>query len=178
MNANPIPVLMRPCFQSFPRHRMSGLLLAMLLSQAAAPHAAPAQPAAPVTTSASTAPAPSNVVREIPQSIFVVSSPTQVVKDPFFPNTTRLAAVAATHPKGTNAVGTVVVDLVLKAIFGTPARPLATVNNATFGVGEEQDVVTPAGRVRVRCIEISLNDESVVVEAAGSQRELRFPRRK
>ena len=174
MNANAMPLFVKLSFQAFPRHRMSGLLLAALLGQAAM-QAGPPQPAAPPKASTSRAPAPTNVVAEIPRSIFVVSSTTQAVKDPFFPNSTRFAAVTTTR---TNVAGAAVVDLALKAIFGTTDRPLATINNATFGAGEEREVLTLAGKFRVRCVEIRLPDETVVIEIGGERRELRFPKRK
>jgi len=122
--------------------------------------------------------APPKGVPVIPQSVFLASSTTQAISDPFFPNSTRIAAAVTTTAKFTNAPAVVASDLVLKAIFGTPDRPLATINNSTFGVGEEQDVATPRGRVRVRCVEIKLQDETVIIEAAGHQRALRFSRRK
>jgi hypothetical protein len=111
----------------------------------------------------------------IPQSVFTLPSANSSVKDPFFPKSTRLAAMERIP---TNRVAVVAADLVLKGLSGRPDAPLATINDMTFGVGEERDVRTAAGRVRVRCVEINLGDESVVVEVAGTRRELRFPRRK
>jgi hypothetical protein len=174
MNANAMPLFVKLNFHSFPRHRMSELLLAVLLGQAAM-QAGPRQPAAPAKASTSPAPATTNVVAEIPRSIFVVSSVTQVVKDPFFPNSTRLGILVTSK---TNQPAAIAADLVLKAIFGTTDRPLATINNATFGPGEEREVLTPAGKVRVRCVEIRLKDEAVVIEIGGERRELGFPKRK
>jgi hypothetical protein len=174
MNANARPMFMKPRFQSFPRHRMSGLLLAVLLGRAAM-QAGPPQPAAAAKAPASPAPAPTNIVAEIPRSIFVTSSATQAVKDPFFPNSTRLGTMITSK---TNQPAATAVDLVLKAIFGTTDRPLATINNTTFGAGEEREVLSPTGKVRVRCVEIRLKDESVVIEISGERRELRFPKRK
>ncbi|MDW8308165.1 MAG: hypothetical protein RMK20_02185 [Verrucomicrobiales bacterium] len=105
--------------------------------------------------------------------MFLLSSPTQTLKDPFFPNSTRLSAAVASKNAGQKKDAPAA-ELALKAIFGTPARPFATINSTTLGPGEEQDVLTGAGRVRVRCLEINLAAQSVVVEVAGSRRELRF----
>lgn len=149
------------------------LLLAALLVRAAV-HAGPPQPAAPAKVPAPSAVSPTNVVMGIPPSVFFVPSATQAVKDPFFPNSTRLAVLTTTK---TNPPGAVT-DLALQGLSGTAARPLATINNRIFEPGEEQEVVTPSGKVRVRCVEINLKDESVVIEAGGGRRELRFPRRK
>jgi len=172
MTANSMSMIMKPRFDFF-RHR-APLLVVALLGQAVM-RAAP-QPAAPAKAPAPPAAVSTNVVLEIPQSVFVVSSTKQAVRDPFFPNSTRLAAVTTARTNVTGAA--VVADLTLKAIFGTGSRPLATINNATFEVGEEQEVLTPAGKVRVRCVDIKPTDEIVVIEVAGGRRELRFPRRK
>jgi hypothetical protein len=167
-------IFMKPRMSRVTRHLSRVTCLALLLSPAAL-RAGPADPAAPARATASPALAPTNVVAEIPRSIFVVSSATQAVKDPFFPNSTRLGIVTTSK---TNQPVAIAADLALKAIFGTPDRPLATINNATFAPGEEREVATSSGKVRVRCVEIRLKDETVIVEAAGSQRELRFSRRK
>ncbi len=124
------------------------------------------------THTAASQPSDAPATPPIPQSVFLLSSPTQTLRDPFFPNSTRLSAVAAKtsgQKKDTPAA-----ELVLKAIFGTPARPFATINSTTLGRGEEQDVATSAGRVRVRCLEINLAAQSVLIEVGGSRRELRF----
>ena len=159
---------MKTRFDIFPLR--VALLGAALLAPAVVPAAAPSTNA-PVAAATTT-----NVVPEIPRSVFLASSPTQELRDPFFPSTARVpVAAVATR---TNAPANVAVDLTLKAIFGTPARPFATINSATFGIGEERDVVTPTGRVRLRCVEIRTKDETVIVEVGGDRRELRFPRRK
>ncbi|MCU0782630.1 MAG: hypothetical protein MUF81_01010 [Verrucomicrobia bacterium] len=157
------------------RRRGATLLLAALLGRAAV-HAGPPQPAAPAKAPAPAAVSLTNGVMEVPPSVFVVASATQAVRDPFFPNSTRLAAAMMTT--STNVTGAAVSDLALKGLSGTAARPLATINNRILEPGEEQEIVTSAGKVRVRCVAINLKDESVVIEAGGTRRELRFPRRK
>lgn len=126
---------------------------------------APADPA--VASEAAAKPA------EIPQSVFLLSSPTQTLKDPFFPNSTRLSAALAGKTPGQKKDAPAA-ELALKALFGTPSRPFATINSTTLGVGEEQEVITSGGRVRVRCLQINLAAQSVVIEVGGSRRELRF----
>jgi hypothetical protein len=49
---------------------------------------------------------------------------------------------------------------------------LVIINNHTFAEGDEEDVSTPGGRIRVRCVEIRGN--SVLVEADGQRQELTF----
>jgi len=159
--------------QSVPlQPRLRGLALPVMLLLAACavrPLAAPADPPKPATTSAAT------IEAEIPKSVFVVPRTAQEGKDPFFPKSTRLVVVATNQ---TPVKAVTVGDLVLKILSGTPAAPLATINNRTFGVGEEAEVITPNGKALVRCLEIRLNDEVVVIEVGGERRELRFPRRK
>jgi hypothetical protein len=152
-------------------------LAAILLCLALVSHAATKQTNAPVKTpSASPAPASTPVVTEIPRSIFVVPTSERQGRDPFFPHTTRLFAVAPTG--NTNIVRTkqpsVAVELALKGISGTPDRPLAIINNQTFSVGEEGDVVTGARRMRIRCVEINVAAESVTIQIGNERRELRL----
>jgi hypothetical protein len=137
---------------------------------------APAKPSAPAkndaaseTPAVQTAPSPT----EIPKSVFLLSSPTQTLKDPFFPNSTRLAAGVASRNSGQKKDAPTA-ELALKAIFGTPSRPFVTINSTTLGLGEEQEVLTSAGRVRVRCLEINLAAQTAIIEVGGSRRELRF----
>ena len=43
---------------------------------------------------------------------------------------------------------------------------MAIINNHTFAVGDEGDVITPSGRVHLRCIDIQPG--TVVIEVNGS----------
>lgn len=67
---------------------------------------------------------------------------------------------------------TVAVELKLKAISGLPEHRLALINNHTFEAGEEGEVVTTNGRMRIRCLEI--HGESAVVQVGPERRELRL----
>jgi hypothetical protein len=42
---------------------------------------------------------------------------------------------------------------------------LAIINNHTFGVGDEGDVLTPSGKIHLRCLEI--HPDMVIVEIGG-----------
>ena len=64
----------------------------------------------------------------------------------------------------------IIVELHLKALSGTPGHRFAIINNHTFETGEEGDILTNAGRSRVRCLEI--RDDSVLVQVGGEQRLL------
>ncbi|MCU0786739.1 MAG: hypothetical protein MUC91_00875 [Verrucomicrobia bacterium] len=60
--------------------------------------------------------------------------------------------------------------LEFKGVSGTADRPLAIINNRTFAVGEEQDVTTANGKVKVMCLEI--DGLKVKVRAQGATQEL------
>ena len=160
----------------FVRPGSTGLVLLTLLFSVVSPRCASAAPAnqSKAGPSAKTVSTTATGILEIPKSVFVVPASAQEGRDPFFPESTRMYVVAVTNTQ----VRLPTAELVLKILSGTPASPLASINNHTFGVGEEADVLTPTGRVRVRCLEINLNDEAVLVEVGGERRELRFPKRK
>ena len=122
----------------------------MVLPVAAAPVA---QPAAPEVVS---------------RSVFVVPTNPKDGRDPFFPNSTRsYETVSAAQPH----VGDVS-SLILKGISGPSDHRLAIINNHTFGVGDEESIVTPQGPIHVRCIEIKAS--SVVIESGGQRHELNY----
>ena len=111
-----------------------------------------------------------------PQSVFVMPKKATEGRDPFFPNATRVyLSDTEVKPKGPVAA---VVDLSLKGISGTAAEPLAIINTTTFTTGEENDVITTAGRMRVRCVEINMLKGTVLVQAGGERRELRLQSKK
>ncbi len=66
----------------------------------------------------------------------------------------------------------VVVDLDLKGISGAANRRLAIINNRTFEAGEEGEVASSSGHVRLTCKEIK--DDSVRVIVNGQERTLRL----
>lgn len=70
------------------------------------------------------------------------------------------------------------VELTLKGISGTAAEPLAIINTTTFTTGEELDVFTTAGRMRVRCLEINMVTGTALVQVGGDRRELRLQPKK
>ena len=111
-----------------------------------------------------------------PQSVFVMPKKPAEGKDPFFPSATRVYA-SETPMKVTSQVMPVG-DLSLKGISGTAAEPLAIINTTTFTTGEENDVITSAGRMRIRCVAINMGNGTVLVQAGGERRELRLQARK
>ena len=122
----------------------------MVLPVAAAPVA---QPAAPEVVS---------------RSVFVIPTNPKEGRDPFFPNSTRpYETVSAAQPHAGD-----VSSLVLKGISGPPDHRLAIINNHTFGVGDEENLVTPQGPIHIRCVEIKAS--SVVIESGGQRHELNY----
>jgi hypothetical protein len=122
----------------------------MVLPVVAAPVA---QPAAPEVVS---------------RSVFVIPTNPKEGRDPFFPNSSRsYDTLSAAQPH----VGDVS-SLVLKGISGPSNRRLAIINNHTFGVGDEENLVTPQGRIHIRCVEIKAG--SVVIESGGQSHELKY----
>jgi hypothetical protein len=104
----------------------------------------------------------------VAHSVFVIPMNPKDGRDPFFPNSNRpYETTQASQPH----VGDVS-SLVLKGISGQSDNRLAIINNHTFGLGDEQDIVTPQGRIHVRCVEIK--DHSVVIESAGMRHELKY----
>lgn len=128
---------------------------------------------------------PTNAKREVanpalltppPQSVFVIPKKATEGKDPFFPGSTRVQNVnVEVKPKGPTPV---VIELSLKGISGTAAEPLAIINTTTFTTGEENEVITEGGRMRVRCVEINITAGTVLVQVGGQRRELRLQAKK
>ncbi len=100
------------------------------------------------------------------RSLFDIPATPHDGRDPFFPDSTRGYAVATTN------AATEVSALAIRGFSGTSGNRMVIINNHTFGVGDESDVLTPSGRVHVHCLAIKPN--SVVVEANGQRRELIF----
>jgi len=110
----------------------------------------------------------------VPESVFVSPKNQAEGRDPFFPrsdrpylqfNPAKPVQVVAVKPQA---------DLALKGISGSPEQPLAIINNATFASGEENDVMTKAGKMRIRCEEIRMDEGVVVVQVGGERRILRL----
>src|SRR5262249_13750268 len=97
----------------------------------------------------------------VQQSVFIMPKGKQDGVDPFFPKSTRPYNIFTPIIASTPEPVTVAVDLKLKAISGLPEHRLALINNHTFESGEEGEVLTDKGRIRIRCLEIT-QDSAVV----------------
>ena len=145
-------------------------LAAALLGLAFASLAAPAHTNAP----SGSAPAVTNALPPlppIPQSVFTVPLTPQEGRDPFFPRSMRIFndVVVKTNQQ---PVAIVPVELKLNGISGTADHRLAIINNRTFEIGEEGEVVSNVGRVRIICHDIK--PDSVRVLISGEERILRL----
>jgi hypothetical protein len=111
--------------------------------------------------------------KTVPRSEFAQPKTKEQGRDPFFPASTH-PYEAEKSPVKTLGPAPVVAELFLKGISGTEDRPLAIINTTTFTVGEENDVITKAGRMKIRCLEINMTHGTVVVQLGGERRELRL----
>jgi hypothetical protein len=105
---------------------------------------------------------PTNVIH----SVFVIPSEPREGRDPFFPNSTRPYKTTVTttfHSADVSA-------LIIKGFSGSVDHRFVIINNHTFAPGDEGDVVTPAGRMHLTCVEIRTN--SVVIDVGGERHEL------
>lgn len=115
------------------------------------------------------------VTNQTPASVFAIPHSFAEGRDPFFPNSTYPIRNAQTNP-GPNPRPAP--SLVLKGLSGTPERPLAIINGATFAEGDENELPVPGGgRVTVRVLDIKPDEQSVLVEVNGEKQELRLKTR-
>lgn len=98
-------------------------------------------------------------------SVFVIPTNTREGRDPFFPESSRVfqAAESATHTIE-------LTSLAIKGYYRDAHGALVIINNHTFAVGDEGDVLTTGGRVHIRCLEIQ--PSVVVIDINGQRREL------
>lgn len=114
----------------------------------------------------SRAAAPAGIVPpNAPKSVFV--SEAGFGKDPFFPNSTRIAKVVAVDPEPR---ATVPEYVSLKGISLVAGKKLAIINNYTVAEGEEFSLRYGAQITKVKCIEIK--ERLVVVQVNGVTKEL------
>jgi hypothetical protein len=104
------------------------------------------------------------------KSVFLMPTAPREGKDPFFPRSTRPYTTKVISTNNTPAP--IIADFRLDGFSGPPEHRLAMINYKTFEVGEEAEVNTNAGRMRVRCLEIGT--DSVVIQVGGERRVLRM----
>jgi hypothetical protein len=111
-------------------------------------------------------PKPAAPVKPAPaHSVFTMPSSMREGRDPFFPESPRPYedAVAAKRPLEANT-------FLVKGRSFEHGHAMVIINNHTFAVGDEGDVLTTTGRVHIRLAEI--HGDIAVIEVNGSHREL------
>lgn len=104
----------------------------------------------------------------VPRSVFIQPANPQEGRDPFFPRSTRPYASAVVVAAPTTDLS----SLSLQGISGTPDHRLVVINNVTFAVGDEAEVLTSHGRFHIHCLAIT--NDSAVIEASGQRQTLHY----
>ena len=119
--------------------------------------AAATQPAGPGKTGAAAATNSASDEITIPLAVFNLTN--GVARDPFFPNSVR-------HPVQPQAAAPTFSReaIILKGLSGSTAQRLALINNRTVAVGEEAEITTAAGKVKIRLLDIK--EASVLLRVA------------
>jgi hypothetical protein len=107
-----------------------------------------------------------------PRSVFIQPTSFREGRDPFFPGSTRPYVAAAASSAPTNAPTSDLSSLVMQGTFGTSDHRLAIINNVTFGEGDNADVITAHGRIRIHCLQITGN--TAVIESGGQRLTLQY----
>ena len=105
----------------------------------------------------------------IPQSVFATEGATG--KDPFFPNSMRRIK---RDDSGTQRPTRDFSALLKLTGIAGGVRPIATINNLTFAVGEEQEVKVEGGKVRIRVLEIREKSVVITIEKQPQPIELKL----
>jgi hypothetical protein len=106
-----------------------------------------------------------NEVASARPSVFVLPKGLKEGRDPFYPNSTRVADALAASASTSSNPEAEIASLKCPGVSGTPGHMFAIINNHTFAVGDEGDVVVPGGKIHLRCLEI--HPDVVVVEISG-----------
>ena len=139
---------------------------AALLCLATSAAQTPGKTAAPAGTKPEAA-----TEQEVPRSLFTIPTTPKEGRDPFYPSST-LGFPNANVTRTNNTVAAAPPRMSLMGISGTREKPLAIINGRTFGKGEDQEVPSPNGKLRVKCVEIK--EDSVIIDVNGERQELRL----
>ncbi len=101
------------------------------------------------------------------KSVFIQPKKFIEGRDPFFPESTRVFQAVMAENSSHNVE---VTTLSIKGYYRDSSGAYVIINNHTFTVGDEGDVVTPGGRVHIRCVDIL--PSVVVIEYSGSMHQL------
>ena len=101
-------------------------------------------------------------------SVFIIPTEVSQGRDPFYPESSRLYQ----NTSATNRPAAEAANLTVKGVSAQSGTQLVIINNHTFAPGDAGDVITPNGRVHIRCLEIQ--STGVLIEVNGQKRELHF----
>ena len=104
------------------------------------------------------------------RSVFTIPASIREGRDPFFPESTRPFEAAAAASRASDA--TEASALKVPGFSFTNGKRMVIINNHTFAVGDEGDVLTAGGRAHIRCLEI--RNDAAIIEVNGRRRELSF----
>ena len=100
------------------------------------------------------------------QSVFILPSSPSDGHDPFFPESMRpYEEIMSKRPVE-------LTSLEIKGFSQVGSQRYVIINNHTFGPGDEGDVITPEGRIHIRCLQVGI--DSVLVESGGTQHMVKF----
>jgi hypothetical protein len=116
--------------------------------------------------------APVAAVQPVPRSVFKIPANPKEGRDPFFPASTRPFAGPPVPRTDLAKPDEDLSSLVMQGVSGAPPHQLVIINNVTFAVGDEAEVHSAQGRIRIRCVEITGN--SAVIEANGQKHSLHY----
>ena len=98
-------------------------------------------------------------------SVFVMPRSPSQGRDPFFPESLRPYDEAVTSTNRTDAGA-----ITIKGMSYEHGHAMVIINNHTFAVGDEGDVLSAGSHVHLRLIEIRAN--AAVIEVNGLRREI------
>jgi hypothetical protein len=151
--------------------KISAFLTIRMVTVAASALALALATRAQAEPSPATPPGTNVVASEAPVPLAVFDLTNGAPKDPFFPLSTRLSNLLVTNAA---PVSFTVSSFVLKGLSGPPTQRLALINNRTVAAGEEAEVTTDAGKVKIRCVQVK--EDSAIIQVANQSEtlELRF----
>jgi hypothetical protein len=107
---------------------------------------------------------------QVPRSIFHIPANSKEGRDPFFPSS--FYPYAGNSVPGAHTNTTDLTSLVMQGVSGVPPHQLVVINDHTFAVGDDGELRTSQGLIRIHCLEI--NKSSAVIQANGQQYTLHF----
>lgn len=106
-------------------------------------------------------------VKPVPaHSVFVMPANPREGRDPFFPESSRPYEEALASTNRTEASA-----FTIKGMSYEHGHAMVIINNHTFAVGDEGDVVSGSSHVHLRLIEI--RGDAAVIEVNGLRREIK-----